>query len=186
MTDPNIEHAAAHVAQAEEQLRSAHQRHQEAMAEVATLEGRLQAVAERREKIRTDLASGALSDREAGGLTALADEDAHDLQQLLAEAKARAAAAVPDAEQRAVGLAQESLNRIEREVEFSSLHGRVMQIETAFLQALGALHEKGLALGRGRALSGVYQPSDEMRRALFHGVPPAPPVAVEAGGDGDE
>jgi hypothetical protein len=181
-----IEHAAEVLARAEEELQAAHHRHQGTMAEVATLEGRLQAVAERREKVRADLASGALSDREAGGLTALLDEDALDLQQLLAEAKARAAAAAPDAEQRAVGLAQEGLARIKREVEFSALHGRVMQIETAFLQALGALHERGLALGRGRALSGVYQPSDEMRRALFHGVPPAPPAASEVGGDDDE
>ena len=85
-----------------------------------------------------------------------------------------------------LGLAQEALDRIKREVEFSALHGRLVEMETSFLQALGALHEKGLALGRGRSVSGVYQPSDEMRRALFHGVPPAPPVVTEAAGNDDE
>lgn len=169
-----IEHAGRQLAQAEAILQVAQQRYQQALAEVATIESRLQAVADRRAQIRADLACGSLSDREAGGLMTLADEDMADLDALLNEAKARAVSAAPMAEEQAVALARAAIERIGREVMFNALHGRLLELERAFLEALGTLYRQGQALGRGRPLTEVYRPSDEMRRALFHGVPPAP------------
>ena len=173
--------AAQSLALAEEKLQAAHLRHQQAAEEVTMIEARLQAVVDRRARIRNDLAAGNLADREAGALLAVADEDLADLQLLINAAKSRAAAAVPAAEERAVALAREAIERIGRESTFAALQGRVRELEQAFLAALGTLHQQGLALGRGRALSGVYQPSDEMRRALFHGVPPTPADGVRHG-----
>src|SRR3546814_966139 len=87
---PDIERAARDLAQAEADLQDARQRHADLLAEVSAVEARLQDVAARRAKVREDLAAGTLTDREAGGLLALVDEDAADLRQLLADAQARA------------------------------------------------------------------------------------------------
>lgn len=173
-----IEFSARQLAQAEEALQAAHQRHQEATAEVGMLEERLQAVTARRERIRVDLASGSLSDREAGGLLAAVDEDLADLHRLVDEARARATAAVPAAEQRAFDMARLAVERIGRENLFAALLGRVLELERAFLAALGALCQQGEALGRGRYVSSVFVPSETLRRALWSNVPPPPPAAV--------
>src|SRR3546814_15422253 len=79
---PDIERAARDLAQAEADLQDARQRHADLLAEVSAVEARLQDVAARRAKVREDLAAGTLTDREAGGLLALVDEDAADLRQL--------------------------------------------------------------------------------------------------------
>lgn len=170
---PNIERAARELAQAEADLQDAQQRHEAAQAEVAAVQTRLDAISARRTQIRADLAAGALDDLQAGGLLALADEDAADLRQLLADAQARAAAASPVAEQNALSLATTALDRAGREIAFQALHGRVVDLEQAFLSALAALYEQGQSLGRGRSLSGIYRTSEEMRRVLVHNAPPA-------------
>ena len=173
-----IGHAAQQLAEAEALLQEAHQRHQEALTMVAELESRLRAVSGRRQIIRADLAAGALTAREAGGLLAAADEDLADLRRLLDEARSRAAAAVPVDEERAVGLAREAVERFGRETLYAALRARVLELETAFLAALGALCQQGEALGRGRYVSSVFVPGETLRRALWSNVPPPPPAAV--------
>lgn len=175
-----IEYAARQLAAAEQSLLDANRLHQEAMARVATIEERLRAVAERHEKIRADLAAGVLGDREGGSLLASADEDQADLRRLADEARARAAAAAPEKERRAVGVARAAIERVGREIAFAALHARVTQLETAFMQALGALYQQGVALGRGRSLSGIFQPSSELRMVLVHNAPPPAPPAPAA------
>ncbi|HEY9572632.1 MAG TPA: hypothetical protein VIR76_05865 [Pusillimonas sp.] len=169
---PDIERAARDLAQAEADLQDARQRHADLLAEVSAVEARLQDVAARRAKVREDLAAGTLTDREAGGLLALVDEDAADLRQLLADAQARAATAAPMAEQNVLSLAKSAIERTGREIAFQALHVRVVELEQAFMQALGTLYEQGQVLGRGRSLSGVYRPSNEMRLVLLHNQPP--------------
>lgn len=169
---PDIERAARDLAQAEADLQDAQQRHEAALADVVAIERRIEAVAARRAQIRADLAAGALDDRQAGGLLALADEDAADLRQLLTDAQARAAAVAPVAEQNALSLATTALARAERECAFQALHGRVAELEAAFMQALGTLYELGQDLDRGRSLSGIYRPGEELRRVLVHNAPP--------------
>ncbi len=170
--NPQIEAAAQALAEAEVTLQDAQRRHEAALAEVAAVQDRLDAVATRRAKVRDDLASGALDDRQAGSLLALADEDADDLRRLLAEAQARAAAAAPTNEQNALAMAKTSVERIGREIAFEALHLRVTEIEAAFMQTLGALYAQGQALGRGRSLSGIYRPGEELRRVLVHNAAP--------------
>lgn len=172
MINPDIERFAREVAQAEADLQDAQQRHEAAQAEVSTVQARLDAVSARRAQIRADLAAGSLDDRQAGGLLALADDDAADLRQLLTDAQGRAAAAAPVAEQNALSLATTALDRAERECAFQALHVRTQELEAAFLRALASLYEQGQSLGRGRSLSGTYRTSDEMRRVLVHNAPP--------------
>lgn len=172
MMNAQIEAAAHELSFAESALADAQQRHEAALAEVAAIKQRIEAVAARRAQIRADLAAGALDDRQAGGLLALADEDAADLRQLLADAQVRAAAVAPVAEQNALSLATTALVRAERECAFQALHERVVELEAAFMQALGTLYELGQDLGRGRSLSGIYRPGEELRRVLVHNAPP--------------
>src|SRR3546814_14664016 len=112
----------------------------------------------RRAKVREDLAAGTLTDREAGGLLALVDEDAADLRQLLADAQARAATAAPMAEQNVLSLAKSAIERTGREIAFPALHVRVVELEQEFMQALGTLSEPGerqsVVSGKGVAVRG--------------------------------
>lgn len=175
MTNPNpeIERAASVLAQAEVALQDAQQRHQAALGEVAVVQGRLDAVAARRVKVREDLGAGRLTDREAGGLLALADEDLADLHGLLVDAQGRASAAAPVPEQNALSLAMAELDRAEREAAFRVLHGRTQELEMEFMRALARLYELGQGLGRGRSLSGIYRPGEDLRRVLVYNAAPS-------------
>src|SRR3546814_1723568 len=75
------------------------------------------------------------------------------------------------AEQNVLSLAKSAIERTGREIAFQALHVRVVELEQAFMQALGTLYEQGQVLGRGRRLSGVYRPSNEMRLVLLHNQP---------------
>jgi chromosome segregation ATPase len=167
-----IETAAHALASAENRLNEAMERHQKAVDHRSQIHQRIVEAEDRRQDIRTQLADGDLTDREAGALLAAVDEDRRDLENLLAEAEQRVREAEPVHEREAVSLARRNLERAQTQAQFDALHARVTEIEQVFLSSLVTLHTLGTQIGKPHTLSASYRFSGELINAVNFGQPP--------------
>jgi chromosome segregation ATPase len=169
----SIETAAQGVAHAEQRLAEAQERYQAAVDHRSLIHQRIAEAEARRQDIRTQMAAGDLSNKEAGGLLAVVDEDLADLQKLLAEAERRVREAEPVREREAVTLAQRHLGQAKLQAEFDALHQHVGQIETVFVDALRRLADLGEQQGHPRHMGRIYRFDHELQSAILHNQPPA-------------
>jgi hypothetical protein len=170
MTTLSIQTAAERIAEAEQGLADAEQRREVAAAKVVQLLGRLESISARRAQIRVDLEAGVLSDREAGGLIALASEDECDLRELLNQAEKTARSADPISERQVLAAAKKALDHAQGVARVEALRTHVLKAEEALVSALGlageALRQAGLPVG----LRSVWMPTNNMLRAVAHSV----------------
>lgn len=169
-----IQVAARLLANAEADRAQAVAAHAEAVAHVEVIRGRIHDAEALRDAIRTDHQSGAIGDREAGGLRALADDDLGDLRVLLADAEQAARAADPAEAEQAVASARIGVERATSHAEFRRLTDHVAEAERVFCGALAALYVSGQGVGLPRALSACWRPSQALHRAVAFGVAPTP------------
>ena len=148
-TFPDVEAATAALAIAEQHRDEAQAALAIAQTEEADLRERLNAVAERTEAIRRDLADGRLTEIEAGGLSYLAKIDHDELYGQLEQAELSAAErleALQSAEAACTSAAA-ALSRAEMKSEFDAQTARISEIEAELVRAVSALHAIGRRMG---------------------------------------
>lgn len=170
-----IEAHALQVAQTEQDLQDAAVRAESAATETRGLQERLDAVLARRAAIKAEMDAGTLEPRAAGGLLADADEDARDLQALIAEAassQARADAVLASAQHK-LDNARAELGKAEAAERFNRLQIRATVIDALLMSCVVELAKEGRASGRGNDLSSIWKPSERLNRAVLLRVIPS-------------
>lgn len=172
--DSQIEVHAAALARAESALIEAEQAADQAAAHADLLRGRIASQAERLDQIRKDHSAGKVSDREAGGLAALATADRQDLEHLhhAAETDVQAARQAAEAARERRDLAQQALSRAASAIEFDALSRRIESIEGVLTSALAELFRLAVEAGKPRDIASVWKPTPALYRALVLRVPP--------------
>lgn len=163
---PKIEAAAAEVAAARVALNDAERIH----GNLLTAAGKIQTrVAEEQAKvaaIKQRRSNGDRRDDDAGAMTLLGDDIA-DLQRLQASAQAKANAADPHAQIRALEQAQQLLDRAHVEAGMSIVNDRLQLAEAAFLRAYAAQRAAERAAGMHLSFpSGTYRASTELKSII--------------------
>ena len=148
-TFPDVEAATAALAIAEQHRDEAQAALAIAQTEEADLRERLNAVAERTEAIRRDLADGRLTEIEAGGLSYLAKIDHDELYAQLEQAELSAAEchATLQSADSACSAAASNLGLAKTKAEFDAMALQVKAIEDDLVRAVSALHAIGRRMG---------------------------------------
>lgn len=172
---PTAIQIAAHALATAQRKREDAQAHRDGLAdEAALIRTRIAECDARRSAIRTQLADGALTDREAGSLLALAGEDRADLESLLRAAD-EAVAVADDAVRRAddaVRHAQAQIDHAKRVERFSLLQAHVKEIEAVYIARLAELGELSRAIGNAPGLRAAHDIAPAIREAVVYGMPP--------------
>jgi chromosome segregation ATPase len=173
MTD-QIQAAAEYLSRTESSLSDAIAVEDGARSEVSDLEAKIAAVQSRKSQIRADLATGALTEAQAGGMFQIASADEGDLVEMLASADAQLDTAIAEKQKANMTCerARQALMQAERRQVFDELTVRVAQIDAALMAAVAELVVLGGALGLNGGLASVWRPSDALQNAIIHRIPP--------------
>lgn len=169
-----IQSAAHHLAVCQRKQEDAQADRQTVADEADLIRTRLNECDVRRADIRTKLAGKELSDKEAGGLLSLVDQDRADLETLLIGAD-EAVTVVDDALRAAgdaVRHAQAGLDHAKRIEQFGLLQGHVREIEAVYVASLAELGELSRAIGNPPGLRVAHDIAPAIREAVTYDMPP--------------
>lgn len=154
---PEIEDAARRVAQARAALERAEADHRPLEAQAERLAGRLVEKRTALEALRSRRLAGDEREGDAAE-AALLQADSEALQLLVGDARIKAGAATPAAQQAALRAAEQNLERVRAEAIYQQLQHQVRAIETALLAGVDRLVLAGAAVGK-RTLRQSYEPA---------------------------
>lgn len=144
-------------------LVQAQKTHDDALARVETLQGRIEAVVVRSAEITARRLSGESTDEEAIELHAL-DRDQAALEEVLTEAQAAATAlAAPlDEARNRLATIESEWARHESETLLAGLREKAVTLETMLVACLQEMARRALAAGHG-VMPSVWTPSDRLK-----------------------
>jgi hypothetical protein len=163
---PKVEAAAAEVAAARAALDDAERIHRNLLTAAGKIQTRLTEEQAKVDAIKQRRSNGDKRDDDAGAMTLLGDDIA-DLQRLQAGAQAKASAADPHAQVRALEQAHQRLDRAQAEVAMVVFNDRLQLAEAAFLRAYTAQRAAERAAGLYLSNpSGTYRANIELKSII--------------------
>ncbi|WP_128290826.1 hypothetical protein [Afifella aestuarii] len=161
--DPELQTAARGVAQAQHVFDVASERHQEAQAQVAKLQKRLNEKEAREHTLRQARLAG--DEDNAAELHALG-LDIEGLRELLADARRQAKDRSPAHEQRALTEARQRLEQVRTHATARVLEQRARQAEQVFIHAHAKFVEAAMAAGEKNRFT-AFTPSPDLKFIVY-------------------
>jgi chromosome segregation ATPase len=158
------------LAEARRRFEEATEKHRTAQERVAQIRERIATCERRQREITAARLEGESSPAEAAEYMALTG-DIETLKAVLSEAECEARALEPTSERNYLTIAERNAAQELTQAEFDALRDVAARLDVALCDAIAKLHAVGRRMGHVQ-LSQSWRASDDLRRAVYHNVPP--------------